>query len=130
MRHFGARAKPALGHTYNAGFNDAPDGKNIRMTDEQKESPSGLRYQMDRQVQRIGPLRTADRWALRHPVGNALCFVFLGAFFAVLLSIQFHSWIEGVLAGTAIALLAVASSRNTHRRRVRNGTSAEYDPPR
>lgn len=99
------------------------------MTEQQDNTPPGLRQRMDRQVQRIGPLRTADRWALRHPVGNALCFVLLGVFFAVLASIQFHSWILGVLAGPAIALLAVASSRNTHRRRVRNGTSAEYDPP-
>jgi hypothetical protein len=37
------------------------------MTEPEDKTPSGLRYQMDRQVQRIGSLRTADRWALRDP---------------------------------------------------------------
>jgi hypothetical protein len=90
---------------------------------------SGFRYRTDRVAQRIGPLRATDAWALKHPVINALSFLLIGAFFAVVLSITLHSWLEGVLAGVGIALLVVVSTRANHRRRLQNGTSAQYGRP-
>lgn len=90
---------------------------------------SGFRYQIDRGAQQIGPLRAIDAWALEHPVVNALSFVVIGIFFAVILSMTLHSWLEGVLAGVVIALFSVFSTRANHRRRLQNGTSAEYGRP-
>ena len=99
------------------------------MAEEQNAPHSGLRYQTDRLAQQIGPVRGADAWGLRHPIANAVSFVIIGAFFAVLLSMTMHSWIVGTLAGIAIALLAFVSTRANHRRRVQNGTSAQYGRP-
>jgi hypothetical protein len=99
------------------------------MTEQQNGTPSGPRYQLDRFAQRIGPLRAADAWGLKHPVANALSFVLTAVFIAVVASLAWHSWIEGCLAGIGIALLSVVTTRANHRRRVRNGTSAEYGPP-
>ena len=90
---------------------------------------SGFRYQLDRAAQGFGPLRSVDAWGLRHPVVNAISFVFLGASVAVLLSLTWHSWPEGVAAGVVIAAVAILATRANHRRRLRNGTSAEYGPP-
>jgi hypothetical protein len=101
-------------------------------TDENRGDPhSGLRFQTDRLAQRIGPLRAADAWGLKHPVANALSYLLIGAFLVVALSMTvFHSWIEGSVAAIPATVLVVFSNRANHRRRVRNGTSAEYGPPK
>jgi protein-S-isoprenylcysteine O-methyltransferase Ste14 len=108
-------------------------GKVKSVIDEQgspaENGPSGFRYQADRLAQQIRPLRAVDGWGLKHPVVNALSFVVIGVFFAVILSMTWHSWLEGVLAGIAIAVLVVLSTRANHRRRLQNGTSAEYGRP-
>lgn len=90
---------------------------------------SGFRYQLDRAAQGFGPQRSIDAWGLRHPVVNAISFIFLAAFFAVLLSLAWHSWPEGVAAGAVIAVVAILATRANHRRRLKNRTSAEYGPP-
>jgi hypothetical protein len=97
---------------------------------QQQDGRSGFRYRRDRVAQRIGPLREVDAWGLKHPLANALSYVGIGVFFAVVLSISWHSWLEGILAGIGIAVLVVLSTRANHRRRVHNGTSAEYGRPR
>jgi Flp pilus assembly protein TadB len=96
---------------------------------QQNASHSGLRFQTDRLAQQIGPVRGIDAWGLRHPTANAASFVIIGILFAVVLSIAMHSWIMGTLAGVAIALLVLVATRANHRRRVQNGTSAQYGRP-
>jgi hypothetical protein len=63
-------------------------------------------------------------------VANVVSFVVLAVFFAVVLSIEFHSWIAGTLTGVGIAVLTLLSTRANHRRRVQNGTSAQYGRPK
>jgi hypothetical protein len=89
----------------------------------------GLRYQIDRAAQSFGPQRAIDNWGLRHPFVNVLATVALAAFFTVLLSLQSHSWLLGLGGGIAIAVIATVATRANHRRRLANGTSAEYGPP-
>jgi hypothetical protein len=97
-----------------------------------RENPyGGLRYRTDRLAQGIGPLRAADAWGLKHPVANALSFLLIGAFLVWALSTTvFDSWIEGSLTAAVATVLLVFSTRANHRRRLRNGTSAEYGPPK
>lgn len=110
-----------------AGVNPS-GGTLIEMSGPDKDR-RGFRYEVDRAAQEFGPLRVIEAWALRHPIVNAVSFVFLGAFFAVLFSLVLHSWPEGIAVGAAIAVVSVFTTRANHRRRVKNKTSAEYGPP-
>jgi hypothetical protein len=111
-----------------------PEAGQVESMTDDRGTPSrgryaGFRYRTDRVAQQIGPLRAVDAWALKHPVVNAMSFVVIGAFFAVVLSMTLHSWFEGTLAGIGIAVLVLLSTRANHRRRLQNGTSAEYGRP-
>jgi Flp pilus assembly protein TadB len=93
-------------------------------------SKPGLRYRLDRTAQGFAPQRKLDAFGLRHPLVDKLAYVVLAAFFAVLIAADGHSILLGVVAGLLIATVAAVVARRNHKRRVANGTSAVYGPPK
>lgn len=90
---------------------------------------SGLQYEFDKSAQAFTPQRTIDAWGLRHPLVNALSFVAVTGVLALACALALHAW-YGVLLGAALGGLVTLRTQANHRRRVANGTSAEYGPPR
>jgi uncharacterized membrane protein YraQ (UPF0718 family) len=91
---------------------------------------SGLQYRADKAAQRIGPLRAADAWGLKHPAVNVASFVVLAVAFGCAAAFAWHSVVLGIVVGVVVAIVLPLATRRNHRRRVDNGTSAQYGPPR
>jgi Flp pilus assembly protein TadB len=89
---------------------------------------SGAQYQIDKAAQRFGPQRAVDAWGLRHPVVNALSFVLLLTVLAAGGVVLVHAW-YGLFIGLAVGALLILRIQANHRRRVANGTSAQYGSP-
>ena len=89
----------------------------------------GPQYRIDRFAQSIGPQRAVDAFGLRHPAINAGSFVVLTIAAVAGISLTVHSWPIGIPCGVAVGVLLVLSTRRNHRRRLANGTSAEYGAP-
>ena len=91
---------------------------------------SGRQYRSDRAFQRFEPMRRVDAFVLAHPLANVASFVVLTVGFALLVGFAFHSAVLGIVVGLAAGVFAGVTTRRNHRRRVANGTSAQFGPPR
>ena len=88
-----------------------------------------LRYRMDRGAQRFTPLRLVDAWALRHPNINRASYVIVALFLGSWVGFMTHSILFGILGGVLLGAAVFAMTTANHKRRVANGTSAQYGPP-
>ena len=88
-------------------------------------SQRGLQYKIDEAAQGVEPVRRLDAWALRHPTLDNVVGVLLAVGLAVLCAVALHAW-YGALIGLALGALFVIRVKANHRRRVANGTSAQY----
>ncbi|WP_200216436.1 hypothetical protein [Micromonospora coerulea] len=89
-----------------------------------------FRYRLDRRAQGFGMLRAADAFGLRHPNVNRASYLLLAVFFGALTGWLARSVLVGVVSGVVVGLAVFFLTRANHRRRVANGTSAQFGPPR
>lgn len=89
-----------------------------------------LQYRVDRIAQRNTPLRKLDAFGLRHPLVDKLASAVVVVLLALWLSTRTHSWIVGVVASVVLFTIASLMARRNHKRRLENGTSAIYGPPK
>jgi hypothetical protein len=88
----------------------------------------GLQYRIDQAAQGFGPQRAADNFGLRHPKLDALSYVIVAVIIGLAIGFWTTSVLWGIIGGVVGGVLVVLNTRRNHRRRVANGTSAEYGP--
>jgi len=88
-----------------------------------------------RSTESTASLSQLDRNGLSMRLGFAIPPSMRGSFVVLTIaavagiSLTVHSWPIGIPCGVAVGVLLVLSTRRNHRRRLANGTSAEYGAP-
>lgn len=90
---------------------------------------SGLQYRTDHAAQGFAPMRGADAYGLKHPAANIVAWVVLIVGMGVLAGFGWHSVWLGIIVAVVVAVVMPLLTKRNHRRRVANGTSAQYGKP-